>query len=63
MLILKVQVTGEAWLRYQMSPSELYREESQNKNMFIQFVRKMVAWDPNERKTARELLTEPWVQS
>ena len=43
--------------------SELYLEEGQNKDMFIQFVRKMVAWDPNERQTARQLLTDPWLAS
>lgn len=43
--------------------SELYLEGGQNKDMFIQFVRKMVAWDPDERQTARELLTDPRLAS
>lgn len=42
--------------------SELYLE-GRNKDIFIQFVRKMVRWEPNERQTARELLNDPWLLS
>ena len=42
--------------------SELYLE-GQNRDMFIQFVRKMVTWDPDERQTASELLEDPWLSS
>lgn len=42
--------------------SELYLE-GRNKDIFIQFVRKMVKWDPIERQTAKELLEDPWLAS
>ncbi|RJE21865.1 STYKc [Aspergillus sclerotialis] len=45
-----------------LEESELYLE-GRNKDIFIQFVRKMVKWDPNERQTARELLEDPWLAS
>jgi serine/threonine protein kinase len=28
--------------------------------MFLDFVRGMLAWRPEDRKTARELLEDPW---
>ena len=31
-----------------------------NKAMFLDFVRGMLAWRPDDRKTARELLEDPW---
>ncbi|KAH8429524.1 putative protein kinase [Aspergillus melleus] len=34
-----------------------------NKKMFLRFVRKMLQWDPEERQSARELLTDPWLTS
>lgn len=29
--------------------------------MFIEFVRKMIRWNPAERSTAKELLTDQWL--
>ncbi|KAI9039616.1 uncharacterized protein KD926_009208 [Aspergillus affinis] len=37
--------------------------EGENKEIFLQFVRKMLQWDPEERQSARELLTGPWLTS
>ncbi|KAM3498144.1 hypothetical protein MY10362_008522 [Beauveria mimosiformis] len=32
-----------------------------NKEMFLKFVRGMLAWRPEDRKTAKELLEDPWL--
>lgn len=34
-----------------------------NKELFLQFVRSMLRWVPEERKTAKELLHDPWLNS
>lgn len=34
-----------------------------NKAMFLNFVRGMLAWRPEDRKTARELLEDPWLNT
>lgn len=34
-----------------------------NKAMFLEFVRGMLAWRPEDRKTARELLEDPWLNT
>jgi serine/threonine protein kinase len=46
--------------RCSLEDSEEYLE-GENKKMFMQFVRKMLRWDPEERQSARELLTDPWL--
>jgi serine/threonine-protein kinase SRPK3 len=33
----------------------------EEKLRFIQFIRRMVKWSPEERSTARELLEDPWL--
>ncbi|PWY95405.1 kinase-like protein [Aspergillus sclerotioniger CBS 115572] len=43
-----------------LEDSEEYLE-GENKEMFMRFVRKMLRWDPEERQSARELLTDPWL--
>lgn len=43
-----------------LEDSEEYLD-GENKRMFLQFVRKMLRWDPEERQSARELLTDPWL--
>lgn len=43
-----------------LEDSEEYLE-GENKKMFMQFVRKMLRWDPEERQSAPELLTDPWL--
>ena len=35
--------------------------EGRNKELFLQFIRSMLRWVPEERKTARELLEDPWL--
>ncbi|KAK4989742.1 hypothetical protein LTR66_006998 [Elasticomyces elasticus] len=35
--------------------------EGSDKKMFLEFVRSMLRWVPEERKTARELLLDPWL--
>ncbi|KAJ5249185.1 protein kinase domain protein [Penicillium chermesinum] len=35
----------------------------QNKQQFLQFIRSMLQWVPEERKTAKELLDDPWLNS
>ncbi|GLA86230.1 hypothetical protein AtubIFM56815_010486 [Aspergillus tubingensis] len=37
--------------------------EGEDKQMFMNFMRKMLRWDPEERQSARELLTDPWLTS
>lgn len=37
--------------------------EEENKEMFLQLIRGMLAWRPEERKTARELLQDPWLNT
>jgi len=29
--------------------------------MFIEFIRRMIKWHPEERSTAKELLQDPWL--
>ncbi|KAL1991431.1 hypothetical protein VTN49DRAFT_5423 [Thermomyces lanuginosus] len=45
-----------------LEDSEVYLE-GDNKEMFLKFVRKMLQWDPDERSSARDLLTDPWLTS
>jgi serine/threonine-protein kinase SRPK3 len=35
--------------------------EGKNKEMFLNFVRGMLQWRPEDRKTARQLLKDPWL--
>lgn len=37
--------------------------EGENKALFLEFVRKMLRWVPEERQTAAELLKDPWLTS
>ncbi|PYI05498.1 kinase-like protein [Aspergillus sclerotiicarbonarius CBS 121057] len=45
-----------------LEDSEEYLE-GENKVMFLRFMRKMLCWDPEERQSARELLTDCWLTS
>jgi len=48
----------------QMSLQELeIRLEGGKKALFMQFVSKMLQWDPERRQTAREILTDPWLNA
>jgi serine/threonine protein kinase len=33
----------------------------EDKRMFIEFVQRMIKWNPEERSTAKELLQDPWL--
>ncbi|RAL12337.1 putative protein kinase [Aspergillus homomorphus CBS 101889] len=46
--------------RASLEDSEEYLE-GENKELFMQFVRKMLQWDPEARLSARELLMDPWL--
>lgn len=35
--------------------------EGKNKDMFLVFMRGMLQWRPEDRKTAKELLEDPWL--
>lgn len=35
--------------------------EGRRKQLFLEFMRKMLRWDPRERQTAAELLQDPWL--
>ena len=37
------------------------RFEGEKKEQFLNFIRSMLRWDPNDRLTARELLDDPWL--
>lgn len=37
--------------------------EGRNKELFLQFVRKMLVWDAEERYDARDLLDDEWLNS
>jgi serine/threonine protein kinase len=36
--------------------------EGKEKKLFIEFARKMLHWLPEDRKTAKELLEDPWIR-
>lgn len=40
-----------------------FNVSDEEKSMFIDFVQKMIRWDPKERATARQLLEDPWLYS
>jgi hypothetical protein len=35
--------------------------EGEEKMKFLEFMRKMLRWIPEERKSAKELLQDPWL--
>ncbi|KAI9687374.1 MAG: hypothetical protein M1822_002417 [Bathelium mastoideum] len=37
------------------------RLHGEDKRLFLQFIRSMLKWLPEERKTAKELLQDPWL--
>ena len=37
--------------------------QGEDKKMFIDFVKRMIKWRPEERSTARELLQDPWLRA
>ncbi|KAI1132537.1 kinase-like domain-containing protein [Nemania abortiva] len=53
------------WGEFVPIPTEKTLEASEtkleDKSKFLQFIRRALAWDPNKRPTARELLMDPWL--
>lgn len=39
------------------------RLDGSEQKKFLRFIRSMLTWLPNERKTAKELLEDPWLQA
>lgn len=39
------------------------RLEGENKVMFMNFLQSMLQWRPEDRKTAKELLEDPWLNA
>lgn len=46
-----------------LEKSEKFLEEGKNKELFMEFMRGMLQWRPEDRKTAKELLDDPWLNS
>ncbi len=48
-----------------IEPTALEKEEEnlegQEKMVFLQFLTKMIQWAPEDRKSAKELLEDPWL--
>lgn len=42
-------------------PNQTLFLDGTEKEMFIRFAKRMLAWVPEERATARELLGDPWL--
>lgn len=36
--------------------------QGEDKKRFLEFMRKMLQWDPEKRSSAAELLQDPWLQ-
>lgn len=36
--------------------------QGSDKTLFLQFVSKMLQWDPNNRQTAKQLLEDEWLK-
>lgn len=55
------------FLHQQLIPRDLKIEDTVNclqgeqKSQFLSFARKMLQWLPEDRKTARELVEDPWL--
>lgn len=41
--------------------SSINKTHGQNKRMFLAFVSRMLTWQPEDRSTAKELLSDPWL--
>ena len=54
------------WIGATDLPQDSFEKSEENlkgedKVRFLQFVRKMVRWKPEERSSAEELLDDPWL--
>jgi serine/threonine protein kinase len=36
--------------------------DGEDKRLFLDFIKRMLQWLPEDRKTAKELLEDPWLQ-
>lgn len=49
----------------QIQKTSLEKEEEnlvrEDKSLFLEFLRKMVQWLPEDRKSAKELMDDPWL--
>ena len=41
--------------------SAIQKLEGEDKRLFLEFVKRMIKWRPQERSTANELLEDPWL--
>lgn len=46
-----------------LEESEKFLEQGKNRELFMAFMRGMLQWRPEDRKTAKELLDDPWLNS
>lgn len=46
-----------------LEKSEKFLEQGKNREIFMAFMRGMLQWRPEDRKTAKELLDDPWLNS
>ncbi|KAI4212365.1 MAG: hypothetical protein LQ351_004935 [Letrouitia transgressa] len=43
--------------------SSISKIDGQDKRMFLAFVSRMLTWQPEDRSTAKELLSDPWLRA
>jgi hypothetical protein len=43
--------------------NSLKQVEGEDKRLFLDFIKKMLRWRPEERSSAKELLTDAWLES
>lgn len=64
--LMKTQITGK-WKQDVEIPGGVSLEKSEafldgrNKELFLAFMGGMLQWRPEDRKTAKELLQDPWL--
>ena len=47
---------------YNLESNEVRLEDGSEREAFLAFMRSMLKWMPEQRKTARELLDDAWLQ-
>lgn len=54
------------WIEFVPIPKERtldsQEDKLEDKTLFLNFIRRALTWDPEQRPTARELLQDPWLQ-
>ena len=68
MLLVFIEVIPGTWLagKHASVPSVALEDiatrlDGSNKILFLHFIRSMLRWLPEERKSAKELLQDPWL--